>query len=93
MQPIDFYPGHVKWDYQYSLSHYNPDIIVETWRRPEQAEPLLSRDYRAVNISGINVYVLKSSHAVNWKAIDVAGRLGAGKRLSSGDSMDREVIN
>jgi hypothetical protein len=93
MQPIDFYPGHVKWDYQYSLSHYNPDIIVETWRRPEQAEPQLSRDYRAVNIWGINVYVLKSSRAVDWKAINAAVRPEVGRRLSSGNSMDPGVIN
>jgi hypothetical protein len=81
MQPIRFYPGHVKWDYPYSLSHYNPDIVVETWLYPQQAEPLLSRDYRKVNISGSNVYVLKSSHAIDWKAIGAAAPTEVGKAL------------
>ena len=29
---LGFYPGHLKWDYDYSIGTLKPDVIVELWR-------------------------------------------------------------
>jgi hypothetical protein len=40
---IDFRPGHMKWDYAYSIGELKPDVVVEILRGTStQAEPWLS---------------------------------------------------
>ena len=39
-----FYPGHLKWDYAYSIGQLRPDIVTQLWEYADQAEPYL-RDY------------------------------------------------
>jgi hypothetical protein len=38
-RPIPFYPGHTKWDYEYSIGRLKPDLIAQLWReRPADLE-------------------------------------------------------
>ncbi|TKJ37582.1 hypothetical protein CEE37_13795 [candidate division LCP-89 bacterium B3_LCP] len=67
-----FYPGHMKWDYEYSIGELKPDIVLQTWSlegKPE-AEPYLSTDYEKVKIWGHILHLLKSSPYIRWDKIN-----------------------
>jgi hypothetical protein len=56
-QPVHLplYPGHDKWDYQYSVATYRPDVIVHLWRpSSEEMSYVLSAGYES-NAAGILV--------------------------------------
>ena len=65
------YPGHMKWDYQYSITRYSPDVIVELWKSPEQAEQVLSGRYDYVKLAGFDLHVLKTSDKIDWHQLDI----------------------
>jgi hypothetical protein len=39
-----FLPGHLKWDYAYSIGELKPDLVAQLWEYPAEAQPYL-RDY------------------------------------------------
>jgi len=39
-----FLPGHLKWDYAWSIGELKPDLVAQLWEYPEKARPYLS-DY------------------------------------------------
>ena len=41
----DFRPGHMKWNYDYSIGELKPDIIVQLWGDTEEAEAYIARYY------------------------------------------------
>lgn len=57
---IIFYPGHLKWDYAYSIGKLQPDIVVELWTQPEDATPYLS-PYVKTKIEGFELYLKKDT--------------------------------
>ena len=68
-----FRPGHMKWDYEYSISHFHPDVIVELWRAPEQAADILRREhYREMYLTGLKIYVRSDSDKIDWWALEKA---------------------
>jgi len=67
-----FYPGHLKWDYAYSIGLLKPDVVVQLWRSSEEAEPFLDRDYTKVNVQGFSLYILKGSAHILWDRVDTA---------------------
>jgi hypothetical protein len=66
---IGFYPGHMKWDYEYSIGHLKPDVIIRLWRSPEEARPLLDRYYVCGNANRLKFYLLRQSDRVHWNRI------------------------
>ncbi|HEX5587769.1 MAG TPA: hypothetical protein VFZ17_10700, partial [Acidimicrobiia bacterium] len=63
----NFVPGHVKWDYAWSLGKLQPDLVMGTYGDPEAAEADLRRyGYERVLRS---VYVRSSSHDVDVAAL------------------------
>jgi len=40
---IDFYPGHLKWDYSYSIGQLKPNVVAQLWQSPEDAALYLDR--------------------------------------------------
>jgi len=68
-----FYPGHLKWDYAWSVGDLKPDVIVQQWGPPADLAPYL-KDYGAVALGGeqrLTVALRKGSPRVRW---DVLGR-------------------
>lgn len=52
----EFYPGHLKWDYAYSIKTLRPDVICAIWKKNYVfAEPFLS-DYRKQTLRNVDVY-------------------------------------
>ena len=62
---LAFYPGHLKWDYSYSIARLKPDVVVQCWPDWADCAPYLG-DYRQVNIGGFNWYVLRDSRHIHW---------------------------
>ncbi len=44
----EFKPGHMKWDYAYSIGVLQPDVVLELWVNPQDAGPYLDGAYREV---------------------------------------------
>ena len=65
----DFYPGHLKWDYAYSLDELRPDLVVQLWQAPWEAQPFLDALYVKVNVEGFDLYLLKGSDKVLWEKV------------------------
>lgn len=61
----DFYPGHLKWDYAYSIGELRPDVIISLWGDREEAAPYLSA-YRAIEVNGTCLWVRRGSSHVHW---------------------------
>ncbi len=55
-----FWPGHLKWDYSWSIGRLRPDVVVGRWLQPETAAPFL-RDYETVRVAGIEVFCRRDS--------------------------------
>lgn len=65
----DVRPGHMKWDYAYSLGALKPDVIVQLWEEDHKsAEPYLA-DYESVTIDGLPFYLRKDSPLLLWNKI------------------------
>jgi hypothetical protein len=66
-------PGHMKWDYAYTIGELKPDVIVSIWEgTAEEAAPFLNQDYvTAVIGEKIQVYLLKDSPNIHWDRVIV----------------------
>lgn len=63
-----FYPGHMKYDYDYSIGEVKPDVIVSLWYFPKENYHLL-QDYERGEAFGIPVFFRKGSSVINWEIL------------------------
>lgn len=73
LRAADFYPGHTKYDYSYSIDELRPDVIVDYWGPFAAVEPHLNNGYRQFAFGGMQLYVLSGSSAIKWAEIEAAG--------------------
>jgi len=78
VSPLDnklppFYPGHIKWNFEYSIGELKPDVIVQLWGWPFNdwwqidAKPYLENSYIAVEWKeSKKIYLLKDSPHILW---------------------------
>lgn len=66
----DFYPGHNKYDYAYSIGKLQPDIVAQLWANPEEASPWLNKYYKKVRMNGVGMYFRKDSQNILWDKVD-----------------------
>ncbi len=66
-------PGHMKWDYAYTIGQRKPDVIVSIWEGTDaEAAPYLQEDYVYALIGEkIKVYLLKDSTNILWDKVVV----------------------
>jgi hypothetical protein len=65
----DVRPGHMKWDYAYSIGKLKPDVIVQLWEEDyKSADPYLV-DYTSVTINGLPFYLRKGSSMILWDKV------------------------
>jgi hypothetical protein len=63
-------PGHMKWNYAYTIGERQPDMIVDIWPGTEQElEPYLQNYVKLRSIGGRKVYALKDSPNINWPEV------------------------
>jgi hypothetical protein len=70
---VAFYPGHLKWDYAYSIGDLKPDLVAQLWHEAESASPYLSRDYAQKRVGGFVMYFLKDSPHIRWDTVERLG--------------------
>ncbi len=76
--PLDFRPGHSKWDYAHSIGDLKPDVIVELWAgTSKEAEPYME-DYVVIEVGALShflhkgrLYLRKGSEHIQWERADV----------------------
>ncbi|MDI7274946.1 MAG: glycosyltransferase family 39 protein [Anaerolineae bacterium] len=66
----EFYPGHLKWDYGYSIGELRPDVVAQLWQPAWEAQPYLDAHYLKVNLRGYDLYLLKGSPHILWERIE-----------------------
>lgn len=66
----EFVPGHMKWDYRYSIGQLQPDVVLELWVNAQDAGPYLA-NYLQIWFppAHANVWMKKDSPAVYWDRI------------------------
>jgi hypothetical protein len=68
----EFRPGHMKYDYGYSIGQLEPDMIAfELFQHQEWARPYLQGHYTQVRLQGKCLYLQKNSSNVLWKRLPV----------------------
>ena len=65
-----FFPGHLKWDYGYSIGHLQPDIVVQLWLNQEKATPYLEKSYVRLKVGEFTLDFLKDSPNVRWNIVE-----------------------
>lgn len=63
---IEFHPGHMKWDYSYSIGQLQPDIVVQLWGEPESAKPILDTGYQNLDLGWFKPYLHTGSPNIVW---------------------------
>jgi hypothetical protein len=61
---VYFRPGHIKFDYHYSIEHQAPDVVVQLWQDGEEVLPYLQKHYTRVLLGRRCMYVLDASPRV-----------------------------
>jgi hypothetical protein len=65
-----FRPGHMKWNYDYSIGQLKPDVVAQLWGKTEEALVYLQRDYVAGGAGNSNLYSLrKDSPYILWDRV------------------------
>jgi hypothetical protein len=50
----DFRPGHMKWDYDYSIGELQPDVVVQLWGDTDEAQAYLEKYYTGGGAGSLN---------------------------------------
>ena len=81
-QRIGFYPGHMKWDYAYSIGELRPDVVSQLWGLPDplpyttlesvppEARPYIEDNYLLVDLDGYRLLVRKDSPRILWPKVN-----------------------
>jgi hypothetical protein len=65
-----FYPGHMKWDYDYSIGRLKPDVVVELFRpTQEEVHRDLDPSYTYATIDGQLMFFRGDSNHVLWDQV------------------------
>jgi hypothetical protein len=65
---VAFHPGHLKWDYAYSIGALQPDVITDLWINPEDALGYLRSGYVSWKSGDLGFWLKRGSRHVNWEA-------------------------
>jgi hypothetical protein len=68
---IDFRPGHMKWNYAYSIGELQPDVVAQIWGGYDNPENLqYLTNYTKVNINGFPFFLRSDSSNVQWDEVE-----------------------
>jgi hypothetical protein len=69
-----FRPGHMKWDYDYSIGELAPDVIVQLWLNKGNAKKYLMSEYKTGGMGedgSWNFYLRADSDQILWDQIQI----------------------
>lgn len=70
-----FYPGHLKYDYGYSIGRLEPDVVAQLWKNPEEAAPFMDA-YSTHTLQGVTLRLRKDSSSIDWESVDAKAHGG-----------------
>lgn len=59
-------PGHMKWDYDYSIGELKPDMILQLWGEKEIAYDYIEQFYTVVEVDGMFFSARSDSQEILW---------------------------
>ncbi len=65
----DFYPGHNKYDYNYSIRILKPDIVAQLWGDEEKALECLREKYVSYYLGSKRIFFREDSPNIEWNKI------------------------
>ncbi len=73
-----FWPGHMKYDYNYSIGQLQPDVVQGLWDNEEQGTHFLDKDYIKVDMgkTGGDCWFHRNSPNILWKNINLPRESG-----------------
>ena len=67
---VEFRPGHMKWDYEYSLGELQPDVVAQLWDGYDNPTTLqYLTNYTKVEIDGLPFFLRNDSPYILWDNI------------------------
>ena len=73
---IDFRPGHMKWDYSWSIGSLEPDVVVEIWGGTSQEAAPFLEDYLIINVESLTgflpdgrMFLRRESPNIHWDRV------------------------
>lgn len=63
-------PGHIKFDYEYSISRLKPDVIVEVLVSTADIAERYLGDYETIVLNGHPMYFRKDSKSIDWVQLE-----------------------
>jgi hypothetical protein len=71
-----FWPGHMKYDYNYSIGELKPDVVQGLWDNEEQGTHFLDKDYIKVDMgkTGGDCWLRKNSPNILWEKLNIEKR-------------------
>ncbi len=63
-------PGHMKWDYDYSIGQLKPDLVLGIYGDRDEAGIYLSEYYTVVVVDGIELFARRDSPEILWEKVD-----------------------
>ena len=69
----EFRPGHLKWDYSYSIGVLKPDVVVQLWGDTEEARTYLDNNYVVGGAPDDLPFSLRVDSAnIRWEQVQLA---------------------
>jgi len=77
-----FLPGHMKFDYSYSIGKLEPDAVLQFWGDIEEAEPYMLGKYTKLVVEDKFYYLRNGSDRILWEKFMKGTPTGAGNTAS-----------
>jgi len=65
----DVRPGHMKWDYDYSIGELKPDMVLQLWGDKEIAYEYIEQFYTVIEVNGILFSARSDSEEIMWERV------------------------
>ncbi len=66
----DIRPGHMKWDYDYSIGQLKPDMILQLWGDKDVAYDYIDQFYTVIEVDGMLFSARSDSQNILWDRVD-----------------------
>ncbi len=71
---VHFYPGHLKYDFAYSIDERRPDVIIQFWGDIADMQRRMQGIYVQWAASGLLLHLRADSSRIKWEYITPDGR-------------------
>ncbi|MCE5249889.1 hypothetical protein LLG96_06675 [bacterium] len=62
-----FLPGHLKYDYAYSIGRQEPDAVLQFWGDLHEADPYIAGKYVRLDVGSLWFYIRAGSKSIRWE--------------------------